>query len=349
MLVRRSMMVATLLAGSVAGCTSVKVYEANPSEPNKPTSYRELPGIPFYSKVPVLTQTTKRVSSELSVQVVVTEIVGGKAGRSQTLPVAGVLRLQAKPEVRAALRQEFEKLIVAARTDALDAGAASAKVQEKLADLGKRFPAPAGPATDERTTVVANAWGLKMLTGPRELFISTRQPVFGSAQSAFKFSDDGTLTEASQTITDDTAKTLLALFPIADKMKLRWGISAAAPQMNVAPPPSKEVEIDVSVDEVQTAYLLEKVTELDKTKPIGSYFAPATPTPLLLSKGLAGTDGVQLTAIVTTSSSSGGDRKPADDKAYQLQGTITPPKEAIKAGDAAQKGNTDPSKGPVTK
>jgi hypothetical protein len=82
----RSVQVLCLATLSIAGCAGVEVSED-----------KSLKGIPFYVKVPVVTQETVLNEGELVVSFVVSEIaqVGqpSKLRRSTALPYAGPLRI----------------------------------------------------------------------------------------------------------------------------------------------------------------------------------------------------------------------------------------------------------------
>lgn len=59
-------------------------------------------------------------------------------------------------------------------------------------------------------------------------YINGKQPLSGSVKADFKLANDGTLTEASAEITNDTLKTVLGALPISDLIKSGAGIGLAS-------------------------------------------------------------------------------------------------------------------------
>jgi hypothetical protein len=101
-----------------------------------------------------------------------------------------------------------------------------------------------------------------------------------------------------------------------------------------------DVKLEVVITESKTVYTLRRAHELPPNSSIGDYLAGKdTRAPLSLEDARAGTNGVQL---VTEETAAAGQKPKAESKAYQIAGSITPPK-----ADAPAAGGTDPSKGTV--
>jgi hypothetical protein len=336
-----------LVVGSLAttGCANIEVH--GPADDT--AKYQRLGGIPFYVKVPVWTQTTRRVSGELHLQLQITELEGAKAKRVVAIPPGAPLRLASSATNREAIRLRLQTLVAQAAVQRSTYEEAVAAVRATLDALSTSYPPFAGPLCDAQAPVVSNSWSIAMVTGPRQHLISTRQPLFGSSESKFTFGPDGTLGEASQKVADETAKTLLGLLPITDKLKLNWGITPppTLAQNGKKPVQRTEVQIEVDLVEVLMTFVLQRSLDVPTTSASGAYQPPGGSGPLSLSNACEGKNSVQLVAVtVTSGNDTSTPKKPSNEKAYVIEGTIKPPKDDKKAEDA---GNTDPAKGPITK
>jgi len=320
------------------GCANLEVY--GPSSGTPPKVDQLLKGIPFYIKVPVLTQVTKLVSSELVVGIDLSLVDAAGPFKAAHYPASGPLRIQDDPVVRKSVDDLMSQLLKKTASTRMSFEAASDEVSASLnrvKGLKQNFDNP---------TLLSNIWSLSMVVGPQPHYITGKIPFIGSATSNFEFSADGTLTKASSTVTDDTAKTLLSLFPITAKLSDQWGLpkDAAKTTSNVKPEPAYDVRIEITIVNVQTIYTLARIKEVPTGTAVASYLGQAAgDPPLILQEALAGKNGVQLISkeVVGARNDAGGVK--SDSKAYQFEGTITPPKP-----DAPKPGNTDPSKGPVT-
>lgn len=83
---------------------------------------------------------------------------------------------------------------------------------------------------------MSNGWETKMVIGSEPYYVTSQAPLFGSSNTTFKFNDEGALTDASSDVSDDTAKTLLGLLPIADKLAIQWKTKLAPTTQNAADP-----------------------------------------------------------------------------------------------------------------
>jgi hypothetical protein len=319
----------------VSGCANLKVYRTNSATPAKT---EELKGIPFYIKVPVATQETKLLQRELLVKVDLSLVGPSGPIRTASFPTSGPLRVNDKPEVRRGIDNEIGNLLTAGASANTNFEKTSVEIVKALEKIAKLSPKPEPPS------LLSNSWSLSMVVGPQPHYISGKIPFIGSATSNFKFSADGTLSEANSTVTDDTAKTLLSLFPIAQKLTDQWGLLPAdAKEIKSAGMvvPNPEIKVEVTVAGATTTYTLKKVKELTGNPSAGKFFdSAAGGPPLSLAEALNGTNDVQLVSReIVEGKGNGGGAKP-DAEAYQFEGTITPPK-------PPKPGNTDPGKGPV--
>lgn len=299
-----------LVCGTVValtGCGAIMVTANN----------QQLDGIPFYSKVPVMTQETKLLKSELLVTFTLGKVgADGKMVLPLVYPPSGALVIAVKDRTAADEVVSQMYLDVAKKTTLLDA---QTVVAAALAELKKRSTVP----TDE---TISNAWSVQMITGPQTYYINTRMPLIGTASGTYKLSPDGTLTEGTAAVTDDTIKTILSLLPINAKLSLQWGITAPpklATESLVPGPPAAATEVlrvDVAMVEQRTITTLRKVE-----KPIlnGDYVTPKPSPPLLETD--VNTGAVQLVSKEVVVGSGEEKAKP-DTTSYKIQGTFTPPK-----------------------
>jgi hypothetical protein len=147
------------------------------------------------------------------------------------------------------------------------------------------------------------------IAGTRPYHIATKQPFIGSANSTFKFAEDGTMTEATANVTDDTAKTVLSWFPITAKLTEQWGLAAADNKTADAkalgeyrtyglpldrPRPQqlrKIVNVDLTATTASMIYTLRKVV------PVVDGESVRAREPLRLCDALKGSDGVELVSV----------------------------------------------------
>lgn len=326
----RLLCLATLL---IAGCAGVEVSED-----------KSLKGIPFYVKVPVATQDTVLSAGELVVSFTVSEIAqvgaASKVLRSVTLPHAGPLRV---PEGK---RAELERILGKLPSDR------SAVYENTLRDLNSIMNKIAALAPTQNaqqacanmpTLPVANSWSVSMVADTVPRYVVTKIPIMGSSTSNFKFAPDGTMTESNVAVADDTAKTLLALFPITAKLSKQWGVNEIEAEAKSPgttqyalkvlppilgakqkPPLSLSVKLETLISHSSMLYTLRKVHRLAEGSSLDDYLKlKGNSAPLTLCQAMAGTDGVQLVSVAPQGSDSG---KPETSPAWQIQGTVTPPK-----------------------
>lgn len=300
-----------ILAMLLSGCTNIEVFSKNGETSNK---NGKLNGIPFYIKVPALTQDTKLLKNELSLQIDITYEVNGTKQVTH-YPTLGPIMLSNTKEARNLVVSSVEELVRKGKEEGWPLKKSEEEVTKVINIL--RSYSPSNPVAP---MLVSNTWGISMVVSPRQYYISNRVPLFGTASSSFKFSGDGTLTEATSAITDDTAKTLLGLFPISAKLSNQWGITKPAGAMAV----TGTVQIDGRLAQVKTLYSLRQVTMIGVTDAESLASLPPTKSmpPLALEDANDGTRNVQLVSIEVQTDSA---KPKGDSKTYQIQGSITPP------------------------
>jgi hypothetical protein len=319
---------------SLASCAGVEVSE---DKSNK--------GIPFYVKVPVATQETVLGEGEIVLSFVVSKIAqvgeSTKVLHSTTLPFSGPLRI---PERK---REELELALNSRLTDK-----PNPVYEDTVRDLGSllrtQIARLARPQTNQQpcatvsTSTISNSWSVTMVADTMPRYVVTKIPFMGSATSSFKFAPDGTMTESSMAVADDTAKTLLALLPIKEKLTKQWDVheteaeatspgtlmlaQRALPQILGAKPmlPSISVRLETLISYSKVLYTLRKVHHFAEGASLDTYLQLKGQTsPLTLCQAMSGADGVQLVSVVPQGSESG---KPEKSSAWQIQGTATPPK-----------------------
>lgn len=327
-----------LVTLALTGCSTFDVYKSGDSTAQK--------GIPFYVKVPVLSQDTQLAEKQLLVQVTVSQVLveegqDEKVLTSQDFPPSGPLRLVDTPESRRALDDLIKSIPegdgVAYQDTTRSVGGTG------LPNLATRFPTlniDKGQCSglDSRLLTLANSWQSSMIVGPEVYYLTTKHPLFGSASFDFEFAADGTLTKASGTVTDETAKTILGLFPITAKLTKQWGLSEQTAKSSdsqkalmakILTNGTKRVvvRVEATTTAVARVYALKKLRQLTTADLQDRKYVSSANAPLSLCNALNGTDGVQLVSI------SDGIAKPEkgdDASAWKLQGTATPPKDGGK-------------------
>lgn len=328
---------------ALAGCAGLTVHDGK----------EELKGLPFYVKVPVATQDTLRATSELSIQLKVSEFIESDAKqvtlRSQGVLGSGPVQVPDTP----ATRKLIDDLIAAIPDDR------KATYERTIRDISDRIEKDLVPKASGRITVadctraadvLSNSWSITMVADPKRHYITTKIPVMGSASSTFKLASDGTLTEAASQVTEDTTKTILGLLPITAKLTKQWGLGPEEPAKESAdaefafksfrfepPPPgkpapkptplAKRINVEVTLTSIKTVYTLRKSHHFGDDPTLNTYLGlKANGAPLDMCKALRGEDGTQLVSVVTASEQSDSKKADAAAKAWQIQGSVTPPK-----------------------
>jgi hypothetical protein len=316
---------------SLAGCAGVEVRDDNSNH-----------GIPFYVKVPVLTQETQRVRTDLTVRFKVVETSNGKS-RSIDLPASGPLPVPGvtRADIDKALDQipdtaTYVQAIAHVKTGIIQAlEALSEKKQAAIASA-----ASSDPCKDTDLPVVSNSWSVAMVADTKLHYIVTKQPLFGSSTANFEFAQDGTMTKSNVTVTDDTAKTLLAVLPISPLLSKRWNLASKSPNSTnldlrfpdtTSPKPQAtavqtEIRVEVTLAADTSIITLRKVSPFSDS-------ALKSHEPLSYCNALTANTEIQLISIARPDAAKKSDK--GADKGWQIQGTVMPPKtaDAAPAGD----------------
>jgi hypothetical protein len=292
---RWDLLLVPLVLTSIAGCAGVSVSKDADTTPLK--------GIPFRIKVPVWVQETRIAETGWMVHFEIddgnpkTTPVTVPAGGDVFVPCATINGIQAQAQA-----------IQAKAVGAADIAGAADIVKQQMPSMTAMAPDPAC------RIVASNALKQESRISSSEYYITHMIPLFGSGSGEYEFNADGTLTKASSTVTDDTAKTLLALFPIREKLLQRWKAEPAAALVKGAKPPPP-----FTVDAVLTP----RVTVYTLRKDFGTAggASPVIGKPLDLAAARDGDGGIEL----VSTERSGGDDKGDDAAAWKIQGTIAPP------------------------
>lgn len=293
---RWDLLLVPLVLTSIAGCAGVSVSKDADTAPLK--------GIPFRIKVPVWVQETRISETGWMVHFEIhngdpkTTPVTVPAGGDVLVPCATINGIQAQAQA-----------IQAKAVGASDIAGAVDIVKQQLPSLTAMAPDP------DCRIIASNALKQESRISSSEYYITHMIPLFGSGSGEYEFNADGTLTKASSTVTDDTAKTLLALFPIREKLLQRWKAQPAAALVKGAKPPPP-FTVDAVLTPRVTVYTLRK----NLGTPGGA--SPVIGKPLDLTAARGGDGGIELVSIER---SAGGGDKGDDDAAWKIQGTIAPP------------------------
>lgn len=182
-------------------------------------------GIPFYVK------EAKCLHKEVLVmpyyRLTLQTLEGQKVTGSETATVSGAYYLTDKTAL------ELTSLI----NGTMDVSSKSAEDQLKML-AGDWKDIKAAGATDVYAKVADEKW-LKYLVSnssdpkifvnyDKTYYLNTSNPLSGSTKADYKLAGDGTLTEASAEITNDTFKTIVSALPISDLIKSAAGIGLAS-------------------------------------------------------------------------------------------------------------------------
>ncbi len=320
------------LAVALAGCSSVQVYKEGGAEAEK--------GIPFYIKIPVRTQETNLAERQLHLVVTVSQVLlqPGEAPKvlmSQDFPPSGPLRMGDTPAARAALDKFLVSIPEGATVTYEDTKAflADDRIYKLVEAHPLLSPTPGNcAALQARLAVISNSWQNTMVVGPKVHYLTPKHPLFGTSSFDFEFGADGTLTKASGSVTDETAKTLLGLFPITAKLTKQWGLASEAAKSNALLSAKvrktladSDSRLVVRVEATTTA--ITKVYTLRSQSAVPTAAAEQAVAPLGICAALNG-NGAQLVSVADAGAQKG--EKSDDAASWKLQGTATPPKEADK-------------------
>lgn len=185
----------------------------------------KVPGVPFYSKEARCLHQEVSVMPyyRLTLQTVQSEKVTG----SQTATVSAEYYLTDPTAV------EFTSLVDGT------ADVSSMTNEQQQTKLGSDWTAIKGhSAVDVHAKVgednwpkyvVSNSTSPKVFVNYKDVYyLNAKNPLSGSAKADYKLASDGTLTEASGEMADDTFKTIVSALPISDLIKSAAGIGLAS-------------------------------------------------------------------------------------------------------------------------
>lgn len=304
-----SLLSAALL--SMSGCAGLRVSSLGAVDPVTQQPVRtELPGIPIRIKEPVWLQETKILETGWQIQFVVKK--AGSKDPGFRIPEGG-------PMIVSCASAKAVNNAVSAIILGLDNSAKEDAIREQLR---KQLPGisqldGANPADCRKT--VGNVLKQDARLSYKAYYVTNVIPIFGSGSGTFKLASDGTLTEVTTAATDDTAKTLLGLFPIKEKLTLRWGIDKK-------PDPAAfglvktlfTVEADLTAQRL--LYTLRKDLTPQTAANTAALQRPQLPAPLSLP-------AVETGAAELVSVENGDAPPPAkpDSKSFKISGAIVPP------------------------
>lgn len=308
---RCNRLVMSLISVAIVGCTGVDVTQGTGNNATP------LAGVPFRIKVPVWIQETKVTETQWLVQFMLDD--ANPKTPIVTIPATGALLLRCVDHDL--LRNTLDTMIATASTEA----PAKALV-ERLAQLQTLEATPAAKAACRQ--VVTNVAKQEMRVSNEQFFINHRIPLFGSATGAYELNVDGTLSKASTTVTDETAKTLLGLFPIKEKLVRRWGTAADPNEITASGtrPPVSSLTVTVSLTPRVQLYTLKRTLH-GSGQPVAETLAGAagvtTPLkPLTIEDSRGETPQAELVSIELVDETPASKTNP---KAFQLHGTVVPP------------------------
>ena len=342
--------VGAILAGA-SGCSGVRVYGGTSD-----TDY--ISGIPFYIKTPVRVHETTRLETDWKVQFSIA--LSDNPNSAIKYPADGDVLVSCADRDR--LKQTAREIVDVARKETTLEGARQAIASainrlerlERSRLLGADGQPKPGATCDE---VVGNTVRTEMRVSDTPYYIKNVIPLFGSGSATFKFNADGTLTEATNSITDNTGSTLLGLFPIKEKLISQWKVKTTDADAKLLEFPTGQKKAPVLISVVVTitpsskTHVLRRECALIRTPPMEPSTipnpqsasagnqpqspsvnslppcAPAGPSPVSLSPlalddGKQGKDGVQL---ISSGEPSDKPSEKVDTKSFRIQGSITPP------------------------
>lgn len=272
-------------------------------------------GVPFRVKIPIWVQETIIAEYGWRVRFEVTDSDNEKP---IMVPAAGPALIKCGAEdqifrianvlVRSAQRMESKEL-------------AAARLNANL----KKFLDAGNFDIKNCQETIRNTLMQEMRISSSPYFINHPVPLFGTSTGTYKFAPDGTLSEASTTVTDETAKTLLGLFPIKEELIERWipdDKDGGSEKSFRAP----AIIITLTLSPQVTKYTLRQDQVADDGA-LSSHPRPALGEPLKLEHVSARPEKGQRVELISVERS--GDETPAkaSPKAFKIQGSIIPPEE----------------------
>ena len=303
-----------------AGCAGIRVYD---SDSSSWLDKHGLPGIPFNVKTPILVQTTQRSIKEISL-VVTVAIAQDKSKSTKNIPPTPLL----VPQTPSLMAQIDDLRTYIDRNAVKDADELMRNVTTKLGAIQmesdeelKRVSTGTSSAFSE---VISNTVTVETIIVPKQYYFEPVTPLIGSNDVSLELGSDGTLSKAETKIQDDTAKTLLAMIPVAPLLSKAWGITSATKGYDGGG--TGHAVLNLTVVDASAVYTLKKLY------PDNHDFKQLDFPPLDITDGVKGSKGVTLVSVGHGSKSEDkGKEKPA----YEITGKIVLPDAA--AGTATKK------------
>lgn len=339
-----------VLAGA-SGCSGVRVYDGT-------SEIDYISGIPFYIKTPVRVHETTWLETDWKVQFSIA--LNDDPNSAIKYPADGDVLVSCVD--RSLLKTTAREIVDLARKETTLEGArlAIASAINRLERLEKsRVRNADGTSKSEASCadLVGNTVKTEMRVSDTPYYIKNVIPLFGSGSATFKFNADGTLTEATNSITDNTGSTLLGLFPIKEKLISQWKVKTTDADANILGSPTGQAKVPVLINVVVTitpsskTHVLRRECALvgtSREKPPADAKSESGPAnnqpqspqansprqcvpvsssknpfaPLALDDGKNGKNGVQL---ISSGEPSDKPAEKADPKSFKIQGSITPP------------------------
>ncbi len=299
------------LSLAITGCAGLRVSQersgsaAQGNGSGTAPMLDRVPGIPMRVKVPVLVQESKQWEERYEVALTL-----HREGTEKPLLSPGAVTLRCATQAEA-----FRE--VAELRGKLPASGTLLEVTQVMNEAIEHLVKQSDKTLGDCRRPLANLLKQESRISATRYYITHVVPLFGSGAGTFKLAGDGTLTESTTSATDDTGKTLLGLFPIKEKLSLRWGITAppVAVKKGLPPKPAPAYLLDVTVTPKPLIYTYRKdlAAAADDT---------VRTVPAALTRDSKDTELVSVEAA---------DEPPPpkpDPKAFHLKGSITPPEPA---------------------
>jgi hypothetical protein len=231
------MVVAVVCFWSLSGCQTPTVTSG--SRCTDSSAMCEEPGIPFWTKVPRTIRTSQWLVVDAYGVSARIRTFGGSAPGDELLTDSPLI-IPATKQARNELSQ-IRRALSSVNSGTLEG--ARKVVWDELNKLDAiRAPSPnekwmcSTPTNGQKDltnldtdpVLVSNTTSTELVLEPKRYYWKQYVPLFGSAQGTLKLGDDGTLSESTTSVQDDTAKTLLSVFPATALLSKAFGVASAA-------------------------------------------------------------------------------------------------------------------------
>jgi len=199
-------------SGALLGCQTVDVYDSTPNANPK--------GIPFYTKQPVRIQEMAYAVRATNVQIEV--VVATQPPTVYSYPETPVNVIGAQKRLTEIEDDVGRKVLVKGKTlqEILsDVQLATREIVELSANSKLKD-------ADAAAELISNTYRADSQLLAHKYFVNSKNPVIGSATADYHLNGDGTLGEASTTISDQTASTFLGLVPVSAFLSKQWNLTA---------------------------------------------------------------------------------------------------------------------------